>query len=285
MKPNHIIAGAGLAVLVAGGAYFWFANEKATTATRTSEMRPMATTIPAEAVATIPSRQMLPAGQKAPRILPSEEFDHRFSLSGVTRLKFMNSAIAIANNLREMKGLYARVTSFDGKTLRLEVPALHLPDHVLEDVVMDSLESAMGNEQANAIWNDPDGRQTLLDRIAYSQIINGTQYEFVLTKPEDNPAANGSLGYARFDATWSYSGRGGGPRQTFKGFTFASASNIGLGWNAMSKAPQGYFRSEPIEGEVSRGAPGLIVIEDLKSGEVEVLNARYQGSSDRIPRN
>lgn len=289
MKRNHVITGAGLAMLVAGGVYFWRANEKTPAATRTNKRPPIATTIPARAVAAIPSPQTLPAGREAPCILSSEEFDHKFSLSGVTRLKFRNAVFAIASNLKEMKGLYARITSFDGKTLKMEVPALQLPDQVLEDVVMDLLASATNEEKANAIWNDPDGRQTLLDQIAYSRIIHSTPYEFVKVKPEDNPAANGSLGYARFDVTWSYTGEGGGPglsRQMFKGFTFADENNIGLSWNAMSKAPQGYFRSEPIkEGEASRGTRSPIVIEDLESGEIEVLNARYLGSHDRIPRN
>jgi hypothetical protein len=54
----------------------------------------------------------------------------------------------------------------------------------------------------------------------------------------------------------------------------------GFGWNALAKAPAGYFRSEPILGVASRPSPGVFVIEDLDKNSVEVRNRLYPGSKE-----
>lgn len=287
MKRKQIIAAVGLAALVVGIIYLWPTPDISPVPKRAQVRAPMTSSNPAMPPVASPSTQSISARSKASRILSNEEFDDKFSLPGVSKLKLRNAIITIAGNLQEMKGLSARIVGFDGKTLGMEVPALRLPDQALETVVMESLESALGYEKAKEIWTDPEGKQALLDRVAYNQIIHGTRYEFTAVKPENDPANNGSMGYALFNATWSYTNESGAPvipRQVYKGFTFASAGNIGLSWNAMSKAPQGYFRSEPIKGQGSRDALSPIIIEDQKSGQAEILNARHQGSSDRLPR-
>lgn len=58
------------------------------------------------------------------------------------------------------------------------------------------------------------------------------------------------------------------------------AYSIELGWNAMSKAPRGYFRSQPIAGVSSRPDTMPTIIRVLDTGGIEILNADHPGSID-----
>lgn len=186
----------------------------------------------------------------------------------------------------EKKGLHAQIESFDGKILKLWVPRLEISDDEIKTAIMRNLTAEIGERKARAIWDDPVGQKTLMALVAIDPITSDISYTFKKIRDENDPAGNGSDGYASFDVGWGFNVAEEQERrfsnQVFKGFTFANTYNIALGWNAMSKVPAGYFRSEPITGVPNSSNPIVTVIEDLKSGEVEVWNARHPGSKDKI---
>jgi len=223
----------------------------------------------------------------ASRILTSREFVDRFSLSGIDSFKINNAVLAVASDLQELKGMQARVLSFDGKSLTLELPELDVDEDGLRTIVLGALGSAVGNARAEAIWQDLDARKTILRSAGFDQFSQKSVYQFTEVSAENNPAINGPMGLARFDVSWSYSASAKSdsapalPPQKFVGFSVDDAKNIGLGQSAIRRAPAGYFRKLATEPSTV-AAP--IVIENQDTGETEVLNTKRPGSSEKLPR-
>jgi len=221
------------------------------------------------------------------RVLTSREFTDRFSLSAIDFFKLNNAVLAVASDLQELKGMQARVLNFDGKNLTLELPELEIDEEGLRTIVLGALGSAVGAARADAMWQDIDGRKTILTSVGFDQFAQKSVYQFTEVRAENNPAVNGPMGVARFDVSWNYSAAAKGesaaiPPQKFAGFSVGDAKNIGLGQSAINRAPSGYFRKQPATEPSTVAAP--IVIENQDTGETEVLNAKRPGSSEKLPR-
>jgi len=275
------------AALVAGFVYFLRpVQEPVSKSAELNHSKSAASPAPArsDSVVSVPSSPSVAA--TGSRILTSREFADRFSLSAIDAFKVNNAVLAVASDLQELKGMQARVLSFDGKNLTLELPELNMDEEGLRTIVLGALGSAVGTAKSEAIWQDSDGRKTILRSVGFDQFSQKSVYQFTEVSAENNPAINGPVGLARFDVSWSYFASAKDesvaiPPQKFAGFSVDYAKNIGLGQSAINRAPAGYFRKLATE---PSAVVAPIVIEDQDTGETEVLNAKRPGSSEKLPR-
>jgi hypothetical protein len=222
------------------------------------------------------------------RILTREEFERCFHLTGIEAMDYWSEMRKMGTDFVEQKSSQAQVVEFDGKILKMFIPPLSAPRREeLELVVLAHLRKALGEKKAGKIFADSAGKEMLLKRAWYDELMCGVIYTFTKIRDENDPARNGTFGDAAFDLDVVYDpGDSGavsydqGDYITVLGFSYRQAGMYGFGWNALAKAPAGYFRSEPILGVASRPSPGVFVIEDLDKNSVEVRNRLYPGSKE-----
>jgi hypothetical protein len=222
------------------------------------------------------------------RILTLEEFKRRFHLTGVEAEDYWSEMVKLGRDLMEQKSSEAQVVEFDGKILKMFIPPLAAPRREeLELVVLGHLRKALGDEKAEKIFADSAGKEMLLKRAWYDELMCSVIYTFTKVRNENDPARNGALGDATFDLDVVYDPGDSGAVLydqsdyiTVLGFSYRQAGINGFGWNALAKAPAGFFRSEPILGVASRPPPSVFVIEDLDKNSVEVRNRLYPGSKE-----
>jgi len=166
-------------------------------------------------------------------------------------------------------------------------PWLRIPQSQVEATVQTHLQKAVGEQKAAEIWSDPAGKGSMLawgwhDALECSHL-------YVHQDPGgERPGQQRHSGNAAFDVEVEYAPGNSGavdfPKDdliTVHEFTYATAENThDFSWNAMAKAPAGYFRSEPILGVASRPPPAVVVIEDLDENSIEVRNRLSPGSKE-----
>ena len=254
-------------VVAAGCCLLWFAivGRKAGPSTPVPSTSVRVVVSPAKASARKPaSRHEAGLQPDARRNLSSEEFDRRFHLNGVESMDLQSEMLSAADDLKEQKGLQAQVVSFDGKVLKMLIPGLRIPQSQVEATVQTHLQKAVGEQKAAEIWSDPAGKGSMLAWGWHDALECNVTYTFTKTREENDPANNGTLGNAAFDVEVEYAPGNSGavdfPKDdlmTVHEFTYATAENTyDFSWNALAKAPAGYFRSEPILGVASRPPPG-----------------------------
>jgi hypothetical protein len=225
----------------------------------------------------------------APSNLSLQEFNRRFDLNSVDEMNFWSELRKVRRDLMEEKGNRAQVAAFDGKVLKVIIPALSVQTGRLESAILPHLQAALGSQKAARIWADDAGRKTVLNRVWDDMLKCDAIYTFTKVRDENDPARNGSLGHAVFDLSVVFdpgtSGAVAFPNSDgnlLQGFTYSQAGEYDFGWNAMSKAPAGYFRSEPILGVASRPPPTVFAVGDVDTGTVEIWNNRHPGSKDTL---
>ena len=225
----------------------------------------------------------------ASRLLTQKELEHRLGLAGIEAMDCWSELSKVRRDLMEQKGANAQVVEYDGQTLKMLIPALSaVQTQQLESVILAHLRTAVGDQKAKVILADAAVRETLSKRVWDDILKCDVIYTFTKTRNENNPARNGSLGEAAFDLTVVFDPGdldtviyADYDKITVEGFTYSQAGHYyDFGWNAMAKAPEGYFRSEPILGVASRPPPAMVVIEDLDKNSVEIRNRLYPGSKE-----
>ncbi len=236
------------------------------------------------------SERALVAHLDGPRISHPDEFNKRFRLSEVEAMDFWSEMGALRAELMEQKGSKAQILEYDGHgQLKMFIPALFIPMDQLEAAILTHLRKALGEKKADLIWADSAGRELLLHRSWDDSLKCDVTYTFTKIRDENNPAANGSLGDAAFDFEVVFDPGNSGAKEypnddliTVEGFSYTRAGVYDFGWNAMAKAPAGYFRSEPILGVASRPPPSVTAIVNLDNDSVEIRNRRYPGSKEVV---
>jgi hypothetical protein len=206
------------------------------------------------------------------------------SLSPLDRIKIDRDLSGLAIELLEKKAAATSVRSFDGTKLVLVSPALAITPQDLTQRLQQALTVAVGPARARELLATQSSRAELFSKIGADQLQVDSRFTFVKTKPEGDFEREGSDGLAKFEVTALYAGSSpAGAELKIKDFSYPDAYTIGLGWNAMAKAPQGYFRSQALYGVSSRPASVPWVFEEANSQTIEVKDLRYPGSTDQVP--
>lgn len=229
------------------------------------------------------NRQLRGWKTHAKLVLSQQELDRKFSLSPIERIKIGREISGLAIALLEQKGEATYVREFAGNRLVLVTPAMELPLSEITRLLEMTLVSSFGPGRTAELLADDEGKATLLHQLGVERLFADAIYLFEKTSEENSPEENGTAGFAQFDVLTSFvlaDRVEPGIRQ--KGFCYVNAYNIELSWNAMGKAPKGYFRSELLAGVSSR--PPLVpwVFDDSNSDKVEVRDLRYPGSKDVV---
>lgn len=223
--------------------------------------------------------------KEQPKPLWLEKLAGKFGLDGVAQFKLRNALYAVWQELAELRGNDAKIESQEGNKLVMYLPGLQLDDDHLTRVIAARFSECVGEQKTIALLSDEEVREAIGQRLELDMLRSGARYRFERVKPEDEPHKDFSMGYARFDVAIEYEPlrRSDGSQlnlgpHNWSRWSFADPYSIQLGWNAMSKAPSGYFRSEPIAGVQSRPEAVPTIIRDLDTGSVQILNADHPGS-------
>lgn len=288
MKKGTIVTVA----LVAGGLVWWLI------AYRVGAPKPSIKALEAAIAATGPGadhpNDLKAAHVAAPVPAPyidGDEFKHRFSVGEIECMDITSSINEVARDLAEKRGLQARVTFCDGHTLKFVIPGLVVDEDELKASLRAALVKVVGEAKAAEIWADGQGRRYILVRRWVADLGAEDSYAITKVREEALPEGGGDLEDAKFDVERLQSATRAGvfpaatpaQRWIYEGYEFSRAEGLGLSWNAMAKAPAGYFRAEMILGVASRPTdPGLVVHEDYDKGTAEIRNLSAPGSRETI---
>lgn len=212
------------------------------------------------------------------RVLRPGEMAARHGLTQVEEFKMNRSLADLAFALLEERGLAATVREFDGRRLVLHIPGLKGGVDEIAARIERAVAAEVGAGRAAEIMSDPSGRETVLARLNLEVILAENTFIFEKVRGEGDLVHQGSLGHAKFELqiTRTLDGTTTGMKVTE--FDYSLADNYGLAWNAMAKAPAGYFRSQPILGVASRPPSAIHVYEEASSDKVEVRGLQGPGS-------
>lgn len=209
----------------------------------------------------------------------------RFQLTQVDTYKLRSALGVVVHDLVERRGAIAQVERSDGDFFILTLPELPLNDAQIDELLLQIAARVVGESKAVEILSDPEGFSALAKYTALAEMLIPRQFAFRKTSPEGLKDMSNPHGYARFQiaiSTYNTERRAMVLRIDHTGFTYPEADSIGLGWNAMAKAPAGYFRGEPILGVASKPRPMPVVMREVGSDTYEVLNEREPGLSETI---
>lgn len=220
-----------------------------------------------------------------PRELNNREFNSRFDLKPTDSIKLSRAIHAVYLVLTETRAQKAVISGYDGTHVRITLPPLGLNEDQLDVLVLSRLSESLGEEKAKSILSDPDGAETILSQLAIDRFDNTVEFAFTKVRGYQpgaavDPTKEGLYNAERIER--SSAQPSAETRISIVNFWLTDAYNYGLGWEALSKVPEGYFREEPIAG--FRDAPrGKTAIINESTGMVEVLDSEYPGSVVTLP--
>lgn len=212
-------------------------------------------------------------------------FERRFQLTQVDAFKLRSALGHVVRDLVERRGAIAQVNRSEGDFFTVTLPALPLSDEQVDALILQVATRVVGERKAVEILSDTDGFAALAKYLSLAEMQVPQQFAFRKTAPEGHSDMWNPVGYARFEIAISTYDAGRQEmvlRSTHTGFSYTDADSIRLGWNAMAKAPSGYFRTEPILGVASKPRPMPVVMHEVGSDTYEVLNESGPGLSETV---
>lgn len=210
------------------------------------------------------------------------DFDTRTITEITDQLRLVRRAFV------ERKGINARVISQMGATLELEIPGLVLSQSEVDGFVSQALLTEVSSDVTRKLLSDPLGQQWIRERLRLDLLGADVTYSFKRTTEEDS-AKEGLAGLARFSLQYRLKSAQGAPQLSQPSIGFATDFTVAnlsepkyLGWNAISKAPAGYFSRNPIGGIESHPSNARYVMVDEDSGKVAMYNLGGDGKKEVI---
>jgi hypothetical protein len=287
MKRSPVIVGSLVASLLVG----WLALRRSDSVAVPSRHPDVVPAVQTRVSAPEPRPAVEDPEAGVDRSLSQAEFKRRFHITLFEAEHIGLFPTSLRRELMERKSAGAQVTRFDGRILELFSPALFLSEEQQEAACLEQLCKALGEQRAMEIWADPVGRATLVSLGKDPKLVSDAIYTITRTAEERDPESIDQKDFATFNVDVKYRYRGRTPlleplqNETLIGFNYLHAGDAFLGWNALAKAPAGYFRSAPILGVASRSVGNglsLRVTMNQETGEAEISGLRGPDSREVV---
>jgi len=212
-------------------------------------------------------------------------------LSKQEDIAFRRAMRRLQNDLRERKGLNCQVLVASSDALTLFVPALVLGDAQVNELLRMTLKTSIGDVRTEGIWKNPGLIEKVRQMAQLETLETDVSYEFKKisgpTEATDTTEARPATFWLeckitpRSDAATANDVLAAMRVTQHQGIDYLGASNVfGFGWNALAKAPAGFFRPEPILGVASRPPPAVYIEEQIDQGTADVFNLSGPGSHE-----
>lgn len=220
---------------------------------------------------------------------PDEEFCRIAGVTGRMRIEICDELVLLHMDWLEQRGARAELLAAEGDKCRLFLPGLVLTEDEIRARVLPRMANVVAPEKAKEIWDHPTTRAYVARKLKFGALGADAWYDFQKTMVPDPTRRGAGNTLAVFSSIIRRVPAVGAPPypglewETWNNAMFDSiTAPHGIGWNAASKAPAGFFRPEPILGVASRPPLGKFGSIELTTGQAVLRNSHFDGSKEEF---